>query len=113
MAYEIKRGDRRPHFRVQLLATDPANPPAKIPVDLTGASSVKFLMGKLGDALTVNSTGTFIDRVNGIVEYAWGATDTTQSGSFKMEVEVDWGGGEKQSFPSTGYFDITISDDLG
>jgi hypothetical protein len=56
----------------------------------------------------------FIDRSNGVVEYAWGITDTTASGAYTAEVEIDWGGSpaEYQTFPSTGYFTITITDDL-
>jgi hypothetical protein len=113
MAYELKRGDRRPYFRVQLLVTDPTAPPALIPADLTDAVGVKFIMRKIGEAPIVDDAGTFVDRPNGIVQYAWAAGDTDTSGAFKMEVEVDWGAGEKQSFPSNGYYDITITDDLG
>jgi hypothetical protein len=113
MAYELKRGDRRPYFRVQLLVTDPASPPDLIPCDLTDAASVKFLMGKIGDTLVVNAAGTFIDKPTGVVQYAWDADDTIVSGAYKMEVEVNWGGSETQSFPSTGFYDVTITDDLG
>lgn len=114
MAYQIKRGDRRPYFRVQLKQTDPASPTgALIPVDLTGAVAVKFLMKPAAGALKVNATGFIVSATTGVVEYRWGATDTDTSGTFNMEVEVDWGGGEKQTFPSSSYFPVTISDDLG
>ena len=105
MAYEIKRNDRRPRWRVQLTANGD-------PVDLTAATAARFTM-KTGSTVKVNKVPmTFIDRVSGIVEYAWGATDTDASGTYNAEVEVDWGSSEYQSFPSTGYFIITISDDL-
>lgn len=114
MAFEMKRGDRRPYFRVQLMVTDPANPTGPmIPCDLTNATAVKFLMKTAAGALVVNDPGAFINRVQGIVEYAWLAGDTdVSSSSYQMEVEVDWAG-EKQSFPSTGYFAVSITDDLG
>jgi hypothetical protein len=105
MAYEIKRNDRRPRWRVQLLANG-------LPVDLTAASAARFIM-KTGATLKVNrATMTFIDRTNGIVEYPWATGDTDTSGTYTAEVEVDWGGTEYQTFPSSGYFAITISDDL-
>lgn len=105
MAFEIKRNDRRPHYRVQLLANGS-------PVDLTAASGVVFTM-KTGNSLKVTKASmTFIDRSAGIVEYAWGATDTDASGDFNVEIEVNWGGGETQTFPSKGYLTVSISDDL-
>lgn len=114
--YEIKRGDRRPYLRYALTVTDPddfSDTPAQIPADLTSAVGVKFIIRKLGDTPIVNAAGTFIDRPLGIVQYAWGATDTAVSGTYNVEVEVDWGAGEKQSFPSTGYETVVIFDDLG
>jgi hypothetical protein len=75
---------------------------------------VKFLMKPTtGGSLVVNDPGVFIDRTNGIVEYQWAAGDTdTSNANYQMEVEVDWSG-EKQTFPSTGYFPVSITDDLG
>ena len=55
---------------------------------------------------------TVIDPLTGVVEYAWAEGDTDEAGDFLVEVEVDWGGGEFQSFPSKGYFSVTIEDDL-
>ena len=113
MAYELKRGDRRPYFRVQLMVTDPVAPEGPmIPMDLTDATDVKFLMKTTIGALVVNDPGVFTDRILGIVEYQWASGDTDVSSTYQMEVEVDWGG-EKQTFPSTGYFPVVISDDLG
>lgn len=104
MAYEIKRNDRRPYWRVQLTANG-------VPVDLTGASAVRFTM-KSGTTIKVNKQPmTVITAASGIAEYRWGPTDTDAAGTFNAEVEVDWGG-ELQSFPSTGYFTITINLDL-
>lgn len=113
--YEIKRGDRRPYLRYALTVTDPDDlsaTPALIPMDLTDATAVRFIIKKLGEAAIVDDPGTFIDRPLGIVQYAWQAGDTAVSGTYNVEVEVDWGG-EKQSFPSTGYESVVIFDDLG
>jgi hypothetical protein len=114
--YEIKRGDRRPYLRYTCTVTDPDDPsetPAQIPCDLTDAVGVRYIIRKLGEAPIVDDAGTFIDRVNGVVQYAWASGDTDVSGTYNVEVEIDWGAGEKQSFPSTGYETVIIFDDLG
>jgi hypothetical protein len=105
MAFEIKRNDLRPHWRVTLTSNG-------TPVDLTGAATAKFTM-KEGTTVKVNKAAmTFIDQAGGVVEYDWTGTDTDTSGTYNVEVEVDWGAGEIQTFPSKGYFTITIEDDL-
>lgn len=105
MAFEIKRNDLRPRWRVQLTAVGE-------PVDLTAASAARFTM-KTGTTLKVNKEDmVFVDRLTGVIEYVWVVGDTDVSGTYNVEVEIDWGGGEIQSFPSKGYFTITIEDDL-
>jgi len=107
MAFEIKRNDLRPHFRVQLTENGQ-------PADLTGAVAARFIM-KATSTLKVNrQVMDFIDMNAGIVEYAWAANDTDTTGEYNAEVEIDWGGSptEYQTFPSKGYFAISISDDL-
>lgn len=107
MAFEIKRNDRRPYFRVQLKQNGTA-------ADLTTASAARFSM-KVGSTVTISrSAMVFIDKPTGVVEYRWGATDTATSGDFTAEVEIDWGGApaEYQTFPSTGFFAVKINDDL-
>jgi hypothetical protein len=113
MAFEIKKNDLRPYWRVTLTQTDPNNPANQIPVNLTGATSVSFMMKPALGALKVNkAVMTIVDAANGIVEYHWATGDTDTSGTFQGEVEVLWGTAP-QSFPSNGYFAITINDDLG
>lgn len=106
MAYEIKRNDRRPYWRVQLTQNG-------APADITGNAGVTFTM-KTGSTIKVNkATMVVIDPVLGIVEYRWSnASDTDTSGTYNAEVEVDWGGGVTQTFPSKGYFAVEITDDL-
>lgn len=105
MAFEIKRNDRRPRWRVSLKSNGS-------PVNLTSAVSAVFTM-KSGSTTKINKAEmTFVDRSLGVVEYAWLSGDTSASGDYNAEVEVDWGGGETQSFPSSGFFTIKINDDL-
>jgi hypothetical protein len=107
MAFVMKKGDRRPRYRVSLTV-------GGSPVDLTGATGVRFIMktSPAAGSATVDAAATVVTAASGIVEYAWGPTDTTTSGIYVIEFEVNWAG-EKQTFPSVGYFDCTIADDLG
>jgi hypothetical protein len=108
MAYEIKRNDLRPYWRVQLTQNGS-------PADITGATAVRFIMkvGTTGAAKVNRQPMTVFDAPTGVVEYHWSGTDTDTSNTFNAEVEVDWGGSVFQTFPSKGYFTVTISDDLG
>ena len=107
MAFEIKRNDRRPYFRVQLTENgDPA--------DLTSAVTARFIM-KTGATLKIDrEVMVFVDKPTGVVEYQWAAGDTDTVDTYTAEVEIDWGGtpAELQTFPSTGYFAVTINADL-
>lgn len=104
-AFPLKRNDRRPRWRVDLTANGTA-------VDLTTATSVSFTMATSAGTTKVNKAAmTIINAATGTVEYAWASGDTDTSGAYNAEVEVMWGT-EPQTFPSTGYFAITITDDL-
>lgn len=105
MAFEIKRHDRRPRFRAQLLSNG-------APVDLTGAVAVRFI-AKTGSTLKVNRAAmAVVSTSSGIVEYAWAAGDTDTAGDYTAEIEVDWGNSEYMTFPSSGYFTLKVNDDL-
>jgi hypothetical protein len=104
MPFTIKRNDRRPRYRVNLTSDGVA-------VNLTTATGVKFLM-KQGTTLKVDGAAVVVDPLTGLVEYVWAAGDTDTAGEYNVEFEVDWGG-EKQTFPSVGYFTCTIETDLG
>lgn len=103
----MKKGDRRPHYRAVLTINS-------LPVDLSGATAVRFIMKTSpGATPKVDSTVTVLSPASaGIVEYSWLPPDTNTSGSYIIEVEVDWAG-EKQTFPASGYLTLKIEDDLG
>jgi len=106
MAYEIKKNDRRRYWRVQLTHNGS-------PADITGNFGVKFTMKQGASAPKINKAAMdVIDEATGVVEYRWQSGDTDTSGTFNVEVEVDWGAGVTETFPSKGYFTITINDDL-
>lgn len=106
MAFVMKKGDRRPRYRAALTIDNQ-------PVNLTGATGVRFIMKSSPTASTakVDAAATVIDANNGIVEYAWTGTDTDTAGEYVIEFEVNWSG-EKQTFPSFNYFTASIQPDL-
>lgn len=111
MAFELKRNDLLPRWRVQLLQSDPSDPESTLPVDLTSATGYVFTM-KSGSTTKVNKAAmSAVNAAQGLIEYAWMSGDTDVSGTYNAEVEVDWGG-YPQTFPSVGYFTILITDDL-
>lgn len=108
MAILMKAGDTAPVVRATLLDEQGA------PVDLTGAS-VKFVMATATEPRTVSvdSAATLADAANGVVEYAWAVGDTNEPGSYVAEFEVVYADTSVQTFPTEGYVDVTITDDLG
>lgn len=107
MAFIIKRNDRYPRIRRRLLT-------GNVPVDLTLALSVQFIMrAKADNTVKINAAADIIDAVTGEVEYDWqGADDTDTAGDYEAEFEVKWGDGT-QTFPSDEYIAITVKEDIG
>lgn len=114
MAILMKTGDTAPIVQATLLDADSA------PVDIAGAT-VRFVMATspgggaaVVDAAAVNAqVTTGADGTKGKVTYAWVAEDTATAGSYVAEFEVTFSDGSVQTFPTTGFLDCTISDDLG
>lgn len=104
----MKAGDTAPVVRATLLDE------LGDPVDLTGAT-VKFVMATstLPRTVAVDSAATLADPVSGVVEYAWAAGDTETPGAFLAEFEVVFADARIQTFPTEGYVEVTIVDDLG
>lgn len=106
--YVIKAHDLLPTFRARLASKlDPTKS-----VDLTNALSIRFIMKVTDGAIKLNVPATFVDRINGVVEYAWVAGDTDATGNFLAEWQVTWPGGKPQTFPTTSYHTIAIVADL-
>lgn len=107
--FTIKRNDRLPKLRATLKQGTPP-----VAIDLTTADSVTARFKMVGGGgTTFNGACDIITPASGIVEYAWGATDTQTSGTYSGEFEIDWGGGLLETVPNDGYFTLTIVDDLG
>jgi hypothetical protein len=103
----MKRNDLLPE--IQGVCED-----ANGPVDLTTASSVKFLMGLPGVTTNkVSAAATFVDRPNGVVKYSWVSGDTDTAGEYEGEFEVMWPGTKPETFPNRGKIKIVIEADRG
>ena len=116
MAFEIKQGDRRPYFVVAL--KDNYGEASEAAVNLTTATGAVFNMREAaGTAVVVSrGAGTITNPAQGEVTYQWGTADTSTAGTFHAEVEVAWGDGKPETFPSgptSGpYWEVIITDDI-
>lgn len=109
--HRMKRYDTEPTIRTTLGYSDGT------PEDLSvGTPTVEFIMrqqnldGSLG-AIKVQGACTIVDAVNGVVEYAWQLGDTDTSGTYLAEWERTRGSA-KMTFPTEGFDNVIISDDL-
>ncbi len=105
---EIKRNDRRPYFRFQLL-----NGGVPVP-GLTGAELIQFLMRLKGSAVPkVNAAAIWLNASQAIGEYRWAAVDTQDAGEYEAEIELRWPNGDKETWPNNHYYPVTIYEDVG
>jgi hypothetical protein len=114
MPFYLKQNDRRPLFVVVL--KDNFGEPTEAIVNLTTATSAVFNMRSATTpfAVKVNrGTATISNAAGGEVTYAWAAVDTADTGTFHAEVEILWNDGKAETFPNNGYWDVTITDDIG
>jgi len=104
--WTMKAHDRLPS--IQAVLSSGGNP-----VDLTGATGVKFIMKTAqGNTIKVNTAATIVTANAGVVRYDWLAVDTDTAGSYQAEWQVTWTGGKTQTFPTTSYHTIDILADL-
>ena len=109
MAIKMKAGDTAPVVRATLLDENGD------PVDLTGAS-VKFVMATTTTPKIVKVEADCVleSAPAGVVAYEWAEGDTaTAAGEYVAEFEVVFADAKVQTFPTDGYIDVTIVDDLG
>ena len=117
MAFSIKTGDRRPLFVVVL--KDNYGEEDEAVVDLNTATGTVFNMRLVGGGTIVNrGSAAFNPAVYpaagaGEVTYSWGTADTATAGDYLAEVEVTWNDGKRETFPNDGYWDVTITGDIG
>ncbi len=109
MTAVMKRGDRLP--ALTLTITD-----AGAPVDLTAATAIRLIVRAAADRST---DPPLIDATiparpaDGVLSYPWADGDTATAGEYRVEVEVTWPGGLRQTFPGDTYGALRILPDLG
>lgn len=112
MAFTVKQHDTAPSYVVDL--ADEFGLPGETPINLTTATSVKFLMRETGGtgAPKVTAAMTIVDAANGRVQHDWGATDTDTVGTFDIEFEITWSDGTIETVPNDSYLSVEVVDDL-
>ena len=104
---KIIQGDTIP-LNTQLSWADGTN------VDLTSASSVKFMMMKWGSIIaTVSAACTIVTPIEGIVKYTWGAGETDTVGFYQVQWEITYTDGTIYTVPTDGKKYLIITGELG
>ena len=98
MPFAIKQNDTSPTLNATLRDADDAV------VSLTGAT-VRFHMRRVG-------SGTAGVDSAAIVIGDGSASDTASVGTYEGEFEVIFADGTIETFPNSGFFSITVTDDL-
>jgi BppU N-terminal domain len=116
MAFEIKKGDRRPFFVVPLV--DNYGQQDEDAVDLSTATGAVFNMrDKATGTIRVNrGTAQITNPTQGEVTYQWAALDTSVVGTYEAEIEIAWPSGLPETFPNGPtagtYWEVIITGDI-
>lgn len=106
-----KRGDLEPDLVIDLVA-------APTTTDLTLVTSWRIIGRLRGQAaLVMDSVPTVVpdpaNKWKAVATHQYTAPETAAAGLLLVELEATWPDGHKQTFPTAGYIQIRISDDLG
>ncbi len=107
MIIRLKRGDTRTAIRATLIGPD------GVPVDLSSATRVRWLMADGRRELVMDREAEVIDVAAGRVLVPFEPGDTDRVGLFMAEFEVQWSDGRRETYPTGGYLQIEIIPDLG
>lgn len=105
--FKIKQNDTRPLYTGTLEIDE-------VGVSLAGASLL-FKMRNADGTLKVNAAATpDADQATnpGLFSYSWVAADTDEAGKFEVEIEVTFGDGTVQTFPTRGFEYVIVYGDL-
>jgi hypothetical protein len=88
-------------------------------VDLSNAEAIRFIARSTGTQSQFLITGDALADADqnanrGRGSYTWVEGDTENIGTYNVEFEVDWGGlsARIETFPDSGYRELSITDDL-
>ncbi len=105
-AFIIKKGDLLPILSATLRDQDGAA------ADLTGFSLMELRYRLKGGGATTTRTATIVLAASGTVSYTWVVADTATAGVYEAEWVGTAAGGEPQTWPTDGYFEYEIEEDL-
>ncbi len=88
----IVQGDRYPVLRATLRVDGAA-------ADLTGCKAKLHMRLDGADTLKVNAAASVVTPASGVVEYAWGATDTDTVGWYSTDWEITYADGRTLTWP--------------
>lgn len=101
----IKQHDNFPYLQATLKSNG-------APIDLTTAVSIKFIAKATGG--TITGTCTIVGSPTaGVVQYQWGAGDTTLVTDYQVEFEITWPTSKVQTVPNDSYKSLSVMADLG
>lgn len=107
----MKQHDLEPPFSATLY--DGTDELTRVPVNLTAATAVVFILKRKGVLIIDRRAMTVDDAAGGAVSMTWNAGDTDLTGAHQAEIEVTWPTGRPQTFPANGTITIFIEADLG
>lgn len=80
---------------------------------LAGATVKALIRDDETAALVASGACTITDASNGVVAYDWSAGGNGQPGLFRVEFEVTYANGTRETFPRSGYVMLDVQEDLG
>lgn len=101
-----KKGDLEPKFVATLKNSDGSA------IDLTSASSVKFIAVPVGGGTTINRAMVFENRFAGQVSWSPTSGDTATAGAYNFEIQITWTTGRWQTVPSDSFASMVIVQDI-
>lgn len=81
-------------------------------VNLTGASSVTFVLSSYLTGVVVDTAATIVSAGTGQVSYSWQPGDLATPGVYSVEWVVSWTAGGTTTYPIHGYNFITVLNNL-
>lgn len=108
LVYSIARNDALVTMRATLTGDDGQ------PADLTGATVAFYLETADHSTLVIDGrTCTVLSPATaGRVEMTWQAADTATPGYYWGEFKVDYGGGQRRTFPTGGKLYMKVVEDV-
>jgi hypothetical protein len=105
--FRIKQGDIDPVIVVTLLDHE------DLPFDTTGCTAAELRVRAIGKRAHVVGAMEFLEpAADGKVRYAWVAGDTDLVGSHEAVIVVTNANARQQTFPTDGFFTITVLDNI-